>query len=93
MGAMTLGAIKSSSLFMPASFLSAFMRQADDAPSRELVLPVTMVPSGSSMLTAGAPVSAALAMAAATTGRSAEEMPSEFMMSSILRTSSGEPRP
>lgn len=32
-------------------------------------------------------------VAAATTGRSAEERPMEFIMSSILRTSSTEPRP
>ena len=78
---------------MPARALSAFIRQADDAPSSELVLPVMIRPSGSSIATAGPPVSSARFSAASTTGRSFAPMSSEFMMSSILRISDGSDRP
>ena len=73
--------------------MSAFIKQADDAPSSELVLPVMILPSGSSIATAGPPVASARASAAPTTGRSFAPMSSEFMISSILRISEGSERP
>ena len=47
--------IRDSSCGMPASTLRAFIRADAAAPSKGPVLPVTTVPSGSSMAAAGAP--------------------------------------
>ena len=49
---------------MSASVFKALSRAALLAPSRSVVLPVTMRPSPSSMATAGPPVSSALSLAA-----------------------------
>ena len=93
MGSITPGAIRGSFLSMPASAFTALSRQADAAPSRAEVLPVTMSPSGSSMATAGPPVASARSSAAATTGRSPAPIPSKFISSSIFFTSAGSDRP
>ena len=53
---------------MPARYLSALSRQAEEAPSRDVFFPVITVPSSSSMATAGPSVSSALFSAAGTTG-------------------------
>ena len=74
MGLMTPGAMRGSFLSIPASALRALISAAEEAPSSEVVLPVTMRPSFSSMATAGPPLSSAFLSAAATTGLSAEEI-------------------
>ena len=89
MGSMTPGAMRGSFLSIPARALTALSRQAEEAPRREEVLPVTMRPSLSSSATAGPPVFSAFSRAAATTGRSSGVRPREFMMSSIFLTSLG----
>ncbi len=53
MGSMAAAETRSSSWSMPASFFSALSRAEEAAPSRGPVLPVTTVPSGSSMAAAG----------------------------------------
>lgn len=51
--------IRCSSCGILPSTLTAFRSRAAEAPSRLVVFPVAMVPSGSSMAAAGAPVSSA----------------------------------
>ena len=70
MGSMTMGEIRWMSLEMPPRAFKALSRQAELAPSREEVLPVTMRPSGSWMAAAGRPVSSARFKAGAMTGLS-----------------------
>ena len=69
MGAMMEAGSRSRSLSMPARALMAFIRSAADGPSRELFLPVTMRPSGSTMAPAGIPVDSATCKDAATAGQ------------------------
>ena len=90
---MMLGVMIWSFLSIPASAFSAFIRQAEAAPSSAVVLPVMMRPSGSSMATAGPSVSSARRSAAATTGRSAGPAPMELRISSIFRCSAPSERP
>jgi hypothetical protein len=71
---------------MPASFFSAFSRSAADAPSREEVLPVTMVPSCSWIAAAGPSVSSAFVLAATITGRLAGVRFACFISTSSLCT-------
>ncbi len=59
-----LGEISGMLSLMSASVFKALSRAALLAPSRSVVLPVTMRPSPSSMATAGPPVSSALSLAA-----------------------------
>ena len=54
----------------PARALSAFNTMAEEAPIRGEVLPVITLPSGSKMAAAGAPVTSAFRLAAATAGLS-----------------------
>jgi hypothetical protein len=56
---------------MPAISLSALRIRAAEAPKRELVLPVIILPFGNSSAPAGAPVSSAFLSEASITGRSA----------------------
>ena len=72
----------------PASSLMAFKSSAAEAPKRLLVFPVIIRPSGSSRAAAGAPVCSARTRAAATTCRSAVEMPAWFIKSSSFWVSS-----
>ena len=56
---------------IPATTFKALRRAAEAEPKRSLVLPVTIVPSGSSIATAGLlPVVSLLRRAALTVGRS-----------------------
>ena len=87
------GEMSSTSSGMPQRHFRAFSRQAEEAPSRGEVLPVTSLPFGSSMATAGAPVSSARARAAGTTARLSGLRPIWFISSSSLKTSSCSERP
>ena len=68
-GARTIGAMRFTRSWMPASVLRLLSRAAEHAPIRPDVLPVTIRPSGSSIAAAGAPVSSAFLRAAGTQGR------------------------
>ena len=69
-GSMIFGDIKGMiSLILP-NFFKAFNNAAELAPNKDVVFPVTMVPSGNSMATAGAFVSSALVSAGFTQARS-----------------------
>jgi len=85
-GSMTEAGISSSLWSMPASFFSAFNSSAADAPSRAEVLPVTTLPSGSTIAPAGLPVASALARDAATAGQMSGVTPACCITSSSFRT-------
>ena len=68
MGAMTDAGISSSLWSMPARYFSAFSSSAAEAPSRDDVLPVTTVPSGSVRAPDTVPVSSAFFRLATTAG-------------------------
>ena len=69
MGSMAEGAIRCWSWGMPPNILMEFNSTAAEAPNRLLVLPVTRVPSLSSMAAAGAWIRLARSMQGAMTRR------------------------
>ena len=73
-GSITLGDISLTSSAIPAKYFKTLRIKALLAPSNELVLPVTITPSSSSIAAAGASVSKALLLAALTTFLSAIEI-------------------
>ena len=69
-GSMISGEMSSMFSSTPARALRAFNTMAEEAPIRGEVLPVITLPSGSKMAAAGAPVTSAFRLAAATAGLS-----------------------
>ena len=92
-GSITAGAISLISSGMPPSAFSAFSSAAEDAPSSAEVLPVTTLPSGSSMAAAGSPVASATRCAGSTVLRISGLMPSECISSSCFWSSPGSALP
>ena len=86
MGSMTDAGTRSSLWSMPAMCFSAFSSSAADAPSRGEVLPVTTLPSGSTMAPAGLPVACSFSSAAATAGHISGVTPACCITSSSFRT-------
>ena len=74
---MVVGEINWTSSSIFASAFKAFSNAAEEAPSKVLVLPVTIRPSGSSIATAGSPVVSALTFAALITGDSSLDVAEE----------------
>ena len=72
MGSMAASLMTSISLSTPDTPLSAFMMSDEAAPSSVEVLPVTTVPSGSTMAPAGPPVVSSFSSAAERAGEMAD---------------------
>ena len=92
-GSITCGDMSLTESSIPAKYLSTLRISADEAPRSVDVLPVIIVPSGSSIAAAGLPVSSALMLAAATTGRSPIDIPAFSIRSLILFTAVSDPSP
>ena len=88
-----MGLMSISESSMPASALMAFSTHEEDALIRLLALPVTILPSGSSMAVAETPAAFCFSSAGATTGLSWVERPISCMMRLILSTASTVPLP